>query len=77
MGQPLLQWPTGVQETAHKAGVYKSGVCQVTYRLSNWGSGFSADVTILNTGTTAFMAGSSGFSSPRMLRRSTSRGTPR
>ncbi|WP_326739447.1 cellulose binding domain-containing protein [Streptomyces sp. NBC_01022] len=26
----------------------------MTYRLSNWGSGFNADVTIRNTGTTAF-----------------------
>ncbi|TXS44003.1 cellulase family glycosylhydrolase [Streptomyces sp. t39] len=30
-----------------------AGSCQVTYRLSDWGSSFNADVTIRNTGTSA------------------------
>lgn len=52
-GDRFFNGPDGIKETAREATVYKSGACEVTYRLSDWGSGFNADVTIRNTSTTA------------------------
>ncbi|MET7646374.1 cellulase family glycosylhydrolase [Streptomyces sp. NPDC005426] len=76
-GQRLFNGANGIKATAHEAGVYGSGnpggdgdgegqtgTCQVTYRLSDWGSTFNADVTIRNTGTTAVKGWKLQFSFP-------------
>ncbi|MFE9676757.1 cellulase family glycosylhydrolase [Streptomyces sp. NPDC006259] len=59
-GRRLFDGSHGIRQTAREAGVFTSGpddgstggACAVTYRLSDWGSWFNADVTIRNTGTT-------------------------
>ncbi|MFG3497706.1 cellulase family glycosylhydrolase [Streptomyces sp. NPDC047928] len=41
-----------------------AGACTVTYRLTDWGSGFNADVTIRNTGATAVRGWQLDFAFP-------------
>jgi mannan endo-1,4-beta-mannosidase len=41
-----------------------TGTCAVTYRLSDWGTSFNADVTIRNTGTTAVRGWQLDFAFP-------------
>ncbi|AYG78365.1 Mannan endo-1,4-beta-mannosidase [Streptomyces hundungensis] len=55
-GTRLFDGPNGIRSTAKEAGVFgggtgpgQQGSCAVTYRLSDWGSSFNADVTTRNT----------------------------
>ncbi|MFD1045340.1 cellulose binding domain-containing protein, partial [Kibdelosporangium lantanae] len=41
-----------------------TGGCKVTYTTNTWNTGFSADITITNTGTTAWTNWTLGFSFP-------------
>ncbi|MER7700420.1 MULTISPECIES: cellulase family glycosylhydrolase [unclassified Streptomyces] len=56
-GERLFNGPDGIQRTAREASVFGDGTgdpagsCAVTYRLSDWGDRFNADVTVRNTGT--------------------------
>ncbi|MFE9837801.1 cellulase family glycosylhydrolase [Streptomyces sp. NPDC005551] len=56
-GRRLFEGANGIKQTSREASVFASGPadgsCAVSYRLSDWGSSFNADVTIRNTGTTA------------------------
>ncbi|MET9801790.1 cellulase family glycosylhydrolase [Streptomyces sp. NPDC006368] len=45
--------PRSAPVTVTTTGGPAAGSCAVTYRLSDWGNRFNADVTIRNTGTTA------------------------
>lgn len=58
-GRQIFSGPDGIQQTAKEASVFTgsdtgsgSGSCAVSYRLSDWGDWFNADVTVRNTGTT-------------------------
>ncbi|WP_454321124.1 cellulase family glycosylhydrolase [Streptomyces phaeoluteigriseus] len=59
-GRRIFDGPDGIERTAREASVFgpgpgdgsTGGDCAVTYRLSDWGNWFNADVTIRNTGTT-------------------------
>jgi mannan endo-1,4-beta-mannosidase len=67
-GQRIFNGADGIRQTAREAGVFTGGPaaggCQVTYRLSDWGSSFNADVTIRNTGTTAVKGWQLDFAFP-------------
>ncbi|ALC18858.1 cellulase family glycosylhydrolase [Streptomyces pristinaespiralis] len=67
-GQRIFNGADGIKQTAREAGVFTGGPaaggCQVTYRLSDWGSSFNADVTIRNTGTTAVKGWQLDFAFP-------------
>lgn len=67
-GNRFFNGPNGVKETAREASVYKSGACKVSYKLSDWGSGFNADVTVHNTGTTAIKGWQLRFPAPGTLK---------
>ncbi|MEU1017293.1 cellulase family glycosylhydrolase [Streptomyces sp. NPDC005898] len=53
-GRRLFEGADGIRATAKEAGVFGGtdpgqGSCAVSYRLSDWGSTFNADITIRNT----------------------------
>ncbi|MFI6941971.1 cellulase family glycosylhydrolase [Streptomyces sp. NPDC050418] len=60
-GKRLFDGADGIKATAKEAGVFgggggtdpvepgDDGACTVTYRLSDWGSSFNADITVRNT----------------------------
>lgn len=55
-GKRLFDGANGIKATAKEAGVFAdpgdgggSGACAVTYRLSDWGDSFNADITVRNT----------------------------
>ncbi|MEV0122100.1 cellulase family glycosylhydrolase [Streptomyces sp. NPDC050703] len=54
-GKRLFDGANGIKATAKESGVFggtgpgQGGACHVTYRLSDWGGTFNADVTIRNT----------------------------
>ncbi|MFF8190454.1 cellulase family glycosylhydrolase [Streptomyces bobili] len=60
-GRRIFDGSDGIRQTAREASVFAPGPddgstgrnCAVSYRLSDWGNWFNADVTIRNTGTTA------------------------
>ncbi|MEU0114675.1 cellulase family glycosylhydrolase [Streptomyces bobili] len=71
-GRRIFDGPDGIRQTAREASVFASGPddgsaggsCAVTYRLSDWGNWFNADVTIRNTGTTTVKGWQLGFAFP-------------
>ncbi|MEV7192153.1 cellulase family glycosylhydrolase [Streptomyces sp. NPDC093510] len=55
-GKRLFDGADGIKATAKEAGVFAdpgdgggAGACAVTYRLSDWGDSFNADITVRNT----------------------------
>jgi mannan endo-1,4-beta-mannosidase len=59
-GQRIFNGTNGIKQTSREASVFSgggetppTGSCAVSYRVSAWGSGFNADVTVRNTGTAA------------------------
>ncbi|MDX3569236.1 cellulase family glycosylhydrolase [Streptomyces sp. ID05-47C] len=71
-GQRIFEGSDGIRQTAREASVFTSGPddgstgggCAVSYRLSDWGNWFNADVTIRNTGTTAVKGWQLDFAFP-------------
>ncbi|MEV5885295.1 cellulase family glycosylhydrolase [Streptomyces sp. NPDC052020] len=68
-GQRVFSGPDGIRQTAREAAVFgdggaATGSCAVSYRISDWGNWFNADVTIRNTGTTAVKGWQLAFAFP-------------
>lgn len=72
-GKRLFDGANGIKATAKEASVFDGsdpgeggddGACAVTYRLSDWGSSFNADVTIRNTSDEKIDGWELGFAFP-------------
>ncbi|MER7399635.1 cellulase family glycosylhydrolase [Streptomyces sp. NPDC000151] len=68
-GQRIFDGADGIKQTAKEAGIFgdsgtPAGSCAVSYRISDWGNWFNADVTIRNTGTTAVKGWQLAFAFP-------------
>jgi endo-1,4-beta-xylanase len=52
-GQPSSGQPSSGQPTSSATTPPPSGACRVTYTMNSWNSGFTTDITVLNTGGAA------------------------
>ncbi|MFJ9036933.1 cellulase family glycosylhydrolase [Streptomyces sp. NPDC102406] len=76
-GKRLFDGVDGIKATAKEASVFsgggtdpggESGACTVTYRLSDWGGSFNADVTVRNDSTHALDGWALDFAFPAQQR---------
>ena len=56
--------PASASVTVTTSAPPAAGACTVAYATNDWGSGFTANITISNTGTTAINGWSLGFTFP-------------
>ncbi|GIF72578.1 glycoside hydrolase family 9 protein [Asanoa siamensis] len=56
--------PASASVTVTTSAPPAAGACRVAYATNDWGSGFTANITITNTGTTAINGWSLGFTFP-------------